>query len=68
MLKKKTLIILLAAVLLALALALVLIFVLGEGDPAKVDSDGDGIPDLYDQEEEDNLDGDNQVDIGDLIG
>ena len=67
MLNKKTLIILLSAILLALVAAIVIIFLV-EKDPAKRDSDGDGIPDIYDEEVEDDLAGDNRVDIGDLLG
>ena len=51
----------------ALVAALVIIFAFGE-DPAKKDSDGDGIPDIYDEEVDDSLEGDNRVDIGDFFG
>ena len=65
--KRKTLIALIAAIVLVLAVALVLYFVLRPEDPAKTDADGDGIPDSYDKEEEDSLEGDNKVDIGDFF-
>lgn len=65
--KKKKLIILIAALLLVLAVALVLYFVLRPTDPSKTDTDGDGIPDAYDKEDEDSLEGDNRVDIGDFF-
>ena len=67
MLNKKTLIVLFSAILLALIAAIVIIFAV-QNDPAKKDSDGDGIPDIYDEEVEDSLEGDNRVDIGDFFG
>ena len=64
---KKKIVILIAALLLILAVALVLYFVFRPSDPAKTDTDGDGIPDAYDKEEDDSLDGDNTVDVGDFF-
>ena len=61
--KKKLWILISAALLLLAAVALVLCFVLRPDDPAKTDSDGDGIPDAYDTEEDDSLEGDNEVKI-----
>ena len=71
--KRKKLWIILIAVLLAAALAVTLFFLLRDpkGDDGKngdtTDSDGDLIPDDLDVEEDDNLDNDNVVDIGDLF-
>ena len=67
MLNKKTLTILLSAIALTLVAAFVIIFFV-DNDPKKKDSDGDGIPDIYDEEVEDSLEGDNRVDIGDFFG
>ena len=64
---KKKIVILIAALLLVLAVALVLYFVLRPSDPTKTDTDGDGIPDAYDDEDNDSLEGDNVVDVGDFF-
>lgn len=74
--KKKTLWIILAAVLVAAAVAVSLFFILRKtGETAAgdddidhtTDSDGDGIPDYLDKEADDDLSKDNVVDIGDLF-
>lgn len=70
--KRKKLWIILIAVIAAAALAVTLFFLLRRdnngknGDVDTTDTDGDGIPDYLDKEEEDNLDNDNVIDIGDL--
>ena len=65
--KKKLWILLSAALLLLIAVATILFFVLRPDDPTKTDSDGDGIPDAYDTEEDDSLEGDNEVNVGDFF-
>lgn len=71
--KRKKLWIILIAVLVSVALDAVTLFFLlrrdnngKNGDVDTTDTDGDGIPDYLDKEEEDNLDNDNVIDIGDL--
>lgn len=56
-----------ASILVAVALIVTLCLVFDDSGDGAVDTDGDGRPDAVDEEVDDNLDGDNKVNVDDFF-